>query len=445
MSSRVRGGCVALALVLLAATFTALAGPAGTARDLATPSTADAGDGTTAAGVEHPRPTLLLQGHPSVRVDKNCYFPEEALLITLKNVGAGRLLYDVIPNYEIVSPTLGTVRMILTGWTPADFILRPGESKFFIWTQQWLAVDAGGNPIHVNEFVPEGEYRALVKVLSGSSVITIGEAPFIIGACNVQVSAGEDAFVAEGETFTLAPDVTKTGPGANITSVSWDTNPTLDGNGDGDATNDADLVGLTPDAVFGDDGVYPITLNVRGFLPNQTVGVKQDVVLTIDSSGSMQWNDPFDMRKEAAKSYVDLLVPNDRAAVVDFDESAILVNDHHLSTDYAQVKGDIDTIDSFGGTFLVMGLNAALDELQFFGSPDNLGVIIFLTDAESIFEDDDILIPLAITRAVDLGVRIYTIGLNVPPTLMPLMQKIADDTGGKFYPTPDPGTLVDIY
>ncbi|HEV8595637.1 MAG TPA: hypothetical protein VGR51_08935, partial [Thermoplasmata archaeon] len=47
--------------------------------------------------------------------------------------------------------------------------------------------------------------------------------------------------------------------------------------------------------------------------------------------------------------------------------------------------------------------------------------------------------------AVDLGVRIYTIGLNVPPTLMPLMQKIADDTGGKFYPTPDPGTLVDIY
>ncbi len=445
MSSGVRGGRVALVLVLAA--VAAIAAPAGTDPDPVTPTTANVGGEPDVPSTDPrpPGPAFLLQGRPSVRVDKNCYFPEEAVLITLRNVGAGRLFYDAIPNYEIVSPVFGTVRMILTDWVPADFFLRPGESKGFIWTQQWLAEDADGNPIHVAEFAPEGEYEAQVKVLLGSSVQTIGKAPFLIGACNVQVNAGEDVAVDEGQTFILAPDVSKTGPGANITSVTWDTNPTLDGNGDGNPANDADLVGLHPEASFGDDGIYPITLNVRGFLPNATVGVKQDVVFTIDSSGSMGWNDPFDLRKDAAKGYVDLLVPSDRGAVVDFDENAILVNDHHLSIDYERVREDIDLIDSFGGTFLSAGLEAALDELQFFGDPDHLGVIIFLTDAESIFEDDDILIPLVIARAQSLGIRIYTIGLNVPLLLQPLMQRIADETGGKFYTTPDPATLFDIY
>ena len=446
MSSHVRG-CLALALVMIVSALSALAAPAGWSRG-PTDSAADpdGGDeGTPASDPRPPGPAFLLQGRPSVRVDKNCYFPEEAVLITLKNVGAGRLFYDSEPNYEIVSPTIGAVRMILTDWVPADFILRPGAVKGFVWTQQWLAEDADGNPIHVGEFVPEGEYRAIVKVLQGSIVETLGDAPFIIGACNVQVNAGEDVFAAEGEPFVLNPDVSKTGPGANITSLTWDTDPAVDRNGDGNPTNDADLVGRNPEVTLRDDGIYPMTLNVRGFLPNATVGVKQDIVFTIDSSGSMQWNDPLDLRKDAAKGYVDLLVPADRAAVVDFDESPVLVNDHPLSADYPQVKADIDLIDSFGGTFISPGLQTALDELQHHGDPDHIWVIILLTDAESIFEDDELLIPIAVERAIQLGVRIYTIGLNVPPFLEPLMRRIADDTGGRYFPSPDAGSLFDIY
>lgn len=444
MSSRVGGGSVALALAVVLGTLTSLAPPGGTGS-----GTAPISDGVdfdvTTADTPRPDPHFLLQGRASVRVDKNCYFPEEFVVITLRNVGAGRLFYDFIPNYEVVSPTLGTVRMILTDWFPFDFILRPGEFRNFTWTQHWLAEDANGDPIHLNELAPEGEYTAIVKVLAGQAVQEVGRAPFFIGACNVQVNAGEDVFAAEGQSVTLAPDVSKAGPGANITAITWDTDPAVDGNGDGNPRNDADLVGMHPDLSFGDDGIFPVTLNVRGFLPNATTGVKQDVVLTIDSSGSMSWNDPDDARKDAAKGYVDLLVPEDRAAVVDFDDTAILVNDDHLSTDYATVKANIDRIDSFGGTFLFEGLNAALNELQGFADPHHLGVVIFLTDADSIFEDDDVLVPVALARAKDLGVRIYTIGLNVPVQLLALMQRIADETGGKFYPTPDPATLFDIY
>lgn len=50
--------------------------------------------------------------------------------------------------------------------------------------------------------------------------------------------------------------------------------------------------------------------------------IGMDIVLAIDSSGSMSWNDPSDIRKDAAKEFVESLRDNDRAAVVDFDSSA---------------------------------------------------------------------------------------------------------------------------
>jgi hypothetical protein len=87
----------------------------------------------------------------------------------------------------------------------------------------------------------------------------------------------------------------------------------------------------------------------------------------------------------------------------------------------------------------------SLDELQARGIPHFAWIIILMTDAESITEDDDILLPLAVNRAKDLGVRIYTIGLNTPPTLFRLMETIASETGGKFYQSPSPDALQAIY
>ena len=391
-----------------------------------------------------PRPTFL-QGRPSVRVSQNCYFPGEVVGITLKNVGGGLLVFTSIPDYEVVSDVLGTVRMILFGFQVGDVVMGPGESMEFRWNQLWFAKDENGDFIHLFEPVPEGEYRAVVKVAEEQDVVvTLGEASFIIGACDVQVSAGDDVFVDEGQPFSLSPSLNETGT-ANLTSISWDLDPSVDGNGDGNPRNDADLVGETPTLVLGDDGIYPVTLNVRGFLPNATRQAAQDVVFAIDSSGSMQWNDPQDLRKDAAQRYVDFLVPDDRAAVVDFDEFALLVQDEHLSSNYDRVKANIDLVDSDGGTYIAPGLALSLDELQHWGHPNHHWVVILLTDAESIFEDDDILIPLQTLRAKSLGVRVFPVGLNVPPRLDPVMQRIADETGGQYFSTPSPDALADIY
>jgi Ca-activated chloride channel family protein len=58
-----------------------------------------------------------------------------------------------------------------------------------------------------------------------------------------------------------------------------------------------------------------------------------DVVLVIDSSGSMQKTDPMSLRVPAAKSFISLLEEGDRAGIVSF-------------SDMGYVLSDLTTIDS---------------------------------------------------------------------------------------------------
>src|SRR3972149_6839884 len=106
---------------------------------------------------------------------------------------------------------------------------------------------------------------------------------------------------------------------------------------------------------------------VPDFLRSEVTRIDQDVILAIDSSGSMNWNDPDDLRISSAKEYVDSLRCPDRIAIVDFDSDAHLTRRnlganyqrHHLDHSghdcvptYSEVKGDLDTIDYDGGSNL---------------------------------------------------------------------------------------------
>ncbi|MCK5548149.1 MAG: VWA domain-containing protein, partial [Thermoplasmata archaeon] len=126
----------------------------------------------------------------------------------------------------------------------------------------------------------------------------------------------------------------------------------------------------------------------------------QDVVFVIDSSGSMhtQWpywigNDDDDLRLDAAKYYVDQLdiSLSERAAVVDFDDNAILVGGDHLSTNYADIKANIDTIDAVGGTNIPAGMEVANDELTGWGWSSHVSIVILLTDGQNYPPDLDYL------------------------------------------------------
>ncbi len=161
-----------------------------------------------------------------------------------------------------------------------------------------------------------------------------------------------------------------------------------------------------------------------------------DVVLTIDSSGSMSWNDPSGLRRVAAKEFVDGLIEGDRAAVVDFDSFARLFQG--LTDDKVALKAAIDRINSSGGTNLGRGVRLSLDHLLALGREDALKAVILLTDGQGSWDNS------LIGRAVAEEVIIFTIGLGSGVDDA-LLQAIADGTGGQYFPVADASDLSDVF
>ncbi len=377
---------------------------------------------------------------------KNCYLPGEEITFVLRNVGTGALRYGYLPDFEVANDTIGIVRELPPGAFPSQaVVINPGENMSWTWDAKWSTRDGA----HKGQLVPRADYLVTVETLVGvenPELATIAVKVFGIGDCLAQISAGTPLTALEGENFTFNPTIKITGT-ANITSVTWDLDPAVDSNGDGNATDDIDLVGPNPTFSFADDGVYPVVMNVCGFgTISSKTRVDQDVVFSIDASASMLTADPSSMRKIAAKAYVDRLVPHDRGAVVAFRDTPSLVHQDHLGENYTRIKADIDSISPFGGSYLAGGLRRGLDEIQANGNASHVWVEIFETDGESTAGRDFFDIPRAITLAKQLGVTVYTVGVGVTePSAETLLRKIANETGGRYFPTPDPAALLTIF
>lgn len=189
--------------------------------------------------------------------------------------------------------------------------------------------------------------------------------------------------------------------------------------------------------------------------------VDQDVILAIDSSGSMGWNDPDRLRIAGAKDYVTHLTFPDRVAIVDFDSDAHLTKEnvgqaqHHLYTgshngvpSYVEVATDVETIDQSGSTNYGAALQIANDELITFGDVNHAWAIILLTDGENTCCPDgptsDALALEQANRAKASGITIFTIGLG-PDVNSALLTQIAQITGGTYYAAPDAESIRFIY
>jgi len=382
-------------------------------------------------------------GVPEADTQKNCYLPGESITFVLRNVGTGTLFFGYVPNFVVWNETIGFVREAVDGYPRVTTRIAPGANMTWMWDGRWEREDG----THKGEIVPPADYWVIIQVLAGfplPDLVEIARAPFSIGACEVQIGAGEDFMVDEGEAFSFDPLIFIPG-NASIISISWDLDPATDANGDGNATNDVDLTGRNPEFVFGDDGIYPVVMNLRGFgVVESKTRADQDVVWAIDSSGSMATSDPSGLRKTAAKAYVDRLVPDDRVAIVDFDETATLAAGH-LSMNYTAAKEAIDGIDAAGGTYLAGGMRLGLNELKDHGDADSQWLEVLISDGGSTVLRDVFEIPRAITLAQDLGVKVYTIGLRITdPDIEATMVRIANETGGRYFKAPTADAIEEI-
>ena len=198
---------------------------------------------------------------------------------------------------------------------------------------------------------------------------------------------------------------------------------------------------------------------------NDSEGI--DIVLSLDVSPSMDANDLSPSRLEAAKRVAVEFIkgrPSDRIGLVIF-----------AGESFTQVPGTIDhnvlveQIKTLRSDLLVkstaigMGLASAVNNLRNASSLSK--VVILMTDG--VNESGSIGPETALEIAKTYGVRVFTIGVGsaqdgylpitdelgnvisrkkMPASIdEPLLRKIADNTGGKYYRATDNASLSKIY
>ena len=190
-----------------------------------------------------------------------------------------------------------------------------------------------------------------------------------------------------------------------------------------------------------------------------------DIVLTTDISGSMLAEDFRPNRIEAAKKVAIEFIdgrPNDRIGLVVFAGESF--TQCPLTIDHGVVQNLLKEVKSGmieDGTAIGMGLATAVSRLK--ESKVKSRVIILLTDGVNNRGSIDPLTAAQIAQT--FGIRVYTIGVgtigmapypvqtpfgtqyqNVPVEIdEALLQKIADQTGGKYFRATDNRTLKAIY
>ncbi len=164
----------------------------------------------------------------------------------------------------------------------------------------------------------------------------------------------------------------------------------------------------------------------------------KNIVIDIDSTGSMEDNDPYEKRKDAAKKLLDIpRKSNDRILIAEFDRSTNILAD--FTNDNAILKSAIDQVSSSGVTYMNNSLLEAEDLLiQRDGTKD----IVVLTDGETFdaYYHDEV-----IQKAKANDITIYTIALGDDFESTQNLKELSDETGGIFARIKDPEGLKKIY
>lgn len=204
---------------------------------------------------------------------------------------------------------------------------------------------------------------------------------------------------------------------------------------------------VSPDTIFlANSGYTPdtstVTISVAGYGGTFTETLPIDVVFAIDSSGSMDWNDPTNQRLVAAKSFVDQLDPTrDKAGVVSWDTSINF--QYGLTSDFNMLKHRIDDVDAIGSTDLNIGLRGSILMLDNTGQEGSVKVIIFLTDGDGAYTPSTY--PSSYTvQAANKGYKIYSIGLG-PDIVEGNLEDMATKTGGQYFSSPSSDNLQTIF
>lgn len=147
-----------------------------------------------------------------------------------------------------------------------------------------------------------------------------------------------------------------------------------------------------------------------------------DIGLCVDVSGSM-YGERLDKAKIALNTFIDAMLPQDKACLVTFSDNASLVADYGASKDLLRSKAG--QLKDLWGTNTDAGLSKTIEVMTSKGRSDAAKIIIMICDGDVNY------VQSTIDAAKAAKIAVYTI--NVVNGDNNLLQKIADETGGQHY------------
>lgn len=170
-----------------------------------------------------------------------------------------------------------------------------------------------------------------------------------------------------------------------------------------DHTNDKDIEQFGFICEWGEYSVEP---NSQSKEPVRTTSVERDIILVLDSSGSMSGT-PMEETKKAATNFVNTILEEDASiGIVTYDNSASTLSD--FSVNKTMLTEVISSIWDGGGTNIEAGLAKAHSMLNTSGAKKK--IIVLMSDGEpNDGKEGDALISYADEIKND-GIIIYTLG-----------------------------------
>ncbi|MDE0466843.1 MAG: VWA domain-containing protein [Candidatus Poribacteria bacterium] len=135
-----------------------------------------------------------------------------------------------------------------------------------------------------------------------------------------------------------------------------------------------------------------------------------DIALIIDSSGSMRNEDPKNLRKDAARDFIDLAGPTVQIAIIDLasrtETSTLAPLTFADEIGKIQLKNAVDRINSDGGNDIATALRQGFNELAASNSSAKKAAVL-LTDGKDNSNTHQVVLDYAAR-----GWSVYTIGLG---------------------------------
>jgi len=162
-------------------------------------------------------------------------------------------------------------------------------------------------------------------------------------------------------------------------------------------------------------------------------------VLVIDVSSSMDGT-PLQAAKAAAQQFIELAGENDPIAIVAFSTNVRLVQD--FTTDKTVLTNAVENLAFGGQTALYDAGTFAIDIAA--NAPVPRRAVILLSDGAEFGGASTALREDAAARTAEAGVSFYTIGLGFG-TDRTYLQELAEGSNARFYESPAPEQLTEIY